>query len=64
MKPFRPGEVVTLREQDYKIVATNHDGKLILSPLLMKEGIADMAMRLQSTIAEPSTVKVEVPKEP
>ena len=64
MKPFRPGEIVTLRGQDYKIAATNFDGKLILHPLLMKESIGDMAMRLQSTVDERSTVRVEAPKEP
>lgn len=63
MKPFRPGEIVELREHKYKIVATNHDGKLILAPIYVREGISDMAMRLQSTVDEKSTVRVETPKE-
>ena len=64
MKPFHPGEVVTLREQKYKIVATNHNGKLILSPISVREDNRDMMMRLQSTVAEPSEIRVEAPKEP
>ncbi len=62
MNPFRPGEIVNLRGQDYKIAATNFDGKLILHPLLMKETATDMMTRLQSTIAEPSKVRVSEPK--
>ena len=60
MKPFRPGEVVTLRGQDYKIAATNFDGKLILHPLLMKESTMDLMTRLQSTVPnEESTLRVK-----
>lgn len=60
MKQFRPGEVVNLRGQDYKIAATNFDGKLILHPLLMKESIMDMAVRLQSTVpGADSTLRVK-----
>ncbi len=60
MKPFRPGEVVSLRGQDYKIAATNFDGKLILHPLLMKESSVDMMTRLQSTVPnEESTLRVK-----
>ncbi len=60
MKPFRPGEIVTLRGQDYKIAATNFDGKLILHPLLMKESSMDMMTRLQSTVPnEESTLRVK-----
>lgn len=57
MKTMRPGQVVTIEGQDYKIVATNFDGKLILSPLLMKESNQDMMMRLQSTVAIDPTAK-------
>lgn len=64
MKPFRPGEIVTLRGQDYKIAATNFDGKLILHPLLMKESTMDLMTRLQSTVDERSTVRVEAPEKP
>ena len=65
MKPFKPGEIVTLREQDFKIVATNYEGKLILHPVLgrQKESIADMTVRLQSTVDEPSEARVEAPKD-
>ena len=60
MKPFRPGEVVNLRGQDYRIAATNFDGKLILHPLLMKESSVDMMTRLQSTVPnEESTLRVK-----
>lgn len=58
MKPLRPGEIVTIRDRQYKIVATNHDGKLILAPADKKESIADMAMRLQSTVDEPSKIRL------
>jgi hypothetical protein len=64
MEPFRPGNIVTLREQKYKIVATNHDGKLILAPIYVREDSRDMMMRLQSTVDEPSKARVEAPKEP
>lgn len=65
MEPFRPGNIVELRGQKYKIVATNFDGKLILAPVyIRKEDDRDMMMRLQSTIAEKSTARVEAPKEP
>ena len=65
MNPFRPGEFVELRGQKYKIAATNYDGKLILHPAsITKESSEDMMMRLQSTVAEPSKVRVEAPKEP
>lgn len=60
MKPFRPGEIVQLRGQDYKIAATNFNGKLILHPILMKESIMDMAVRLQSTVPdEDMTLRVK-----
>ena len=60
MKPFRPGEIVSLRGQDYKIAATNFDGKLILHPLLMKESTMDLMTRLQSTVPnEESTLRVK-----
>ncbi len=60
MKPFRPGEVVQLRGQDYRIAATNFDGKLILHPLLMKESTTDMMVRLQSTVPDAdSTIRVK-----
>ena len=58
MSFFRPGEVVELRGQKYKIAATNFDGKLILHPILMKETAVDMMTRLQSTTSEPSVVRV------
>ena len=65
MNPFRPGEFVELRGQRYKIAATNYDGKLILHPAsITKESSMDMMTRLQSTTPEPSTARVEVPKEP
>ncbi len=50
---FRPGEVVVLKDKSFKVVACNFDGKLLLSPLLMKESNQDMMMRLQSTIPIP-----------
>ena len=62
MKPFKPGEIVELRGQRYKIAATNYDGKLILHPILMKESTMDLMTRLQSTVAEPSTARVEAPE--
>lgn len=60
MKPFRPGEIVELRGQEYKVAATNYEGKLILHPLQMKESAMDMMVRLQSTTNEPTEVRVEV----
>lgn len=60
MTPFRPGEIVILRGQQYKIAATRYDGKLILHPLLMKETAMDMMVRLQSTTGEPTKVRVEL----
>ena len=62
MEPFRPGNIVELRGQQYKIVATNHDGKLILSPIYVPEDNRDMMMRLQSTVEKKSTVRVEKPE--
>ena len=49
MSEFYPGEIVTLKNKDFRIVATNHEGKLILVPSHVKESITDMTMRLQST---------------
>ncbi len=62
MKPLRPGERVWIRDQEYKIVATNHEGKLILAPMGVKESSSDMMMRLQSTVDEPSTARVRAPE--
>jgi hypothetical protein len=60
MKTFRPGEFVTLEGMRYKVMATNFEGKLILSPAHVKESIADMAVRLQSTVPnEESTLRVK-----
>ncbi len=64
MKTFRPGQIVSFEGQEYKIMATNHDGKLILAPRLQKETVTDMMYRLQSTVAEEPTARVEAPKEP
>ena len=58
MSPFRPGEIVELRGQRFKIAATNHDGKLILHPIYMKETAMDMMVRLQSTVDETSVIRV------
>mgnify|MGYP001567906589 CR=1 FL=1 len=49
MHKFRPGQEVTIHEQKFRIAATNHEGKMILVPAAMKEGVGDMMMRLQST---------------
>ena len=60
MKVFRPGEFVTLEGMRYKVMATNFEGKLILSPAHVKESISDMAVRLQSTVPnEESTLRVK-----
>lgn len=61
MIPFRPGNIVELRGQQYKIAATNYDGKLILHPIHVRETAVDMMTRLQSTIDEPSTIRVSAP---
>jgi hypothetical protein len=50
MKIFRPGEIVSIEGQEYKVMATNYDGKLILAPRLQKESATDMMTRLQSTV--------------
>lgn len=62
---FRPGEILELRGQKFKIVATNYEGKLILHPYYekQKESIGDMALRLQSTTSDPSVVRVDVKTE-
>lgn len=62
---LKPGEVVEVRGQRYKIVATNYEGKLILHPFVekQKESDADMMLRLQSTTAKPTGVRVEVKKQ-
>ena len=49
MSKFHPNEIVELKGQQFRIVATNHEGKLILAPAHVKESITDMTMRLQST---------------
>ena len=60
MKPFRPGQIVSLEGQEYKVMATNFDGKLILAPRLQKETAVDMMTRLQSTVPnEESTLRVK-----
>ena len=60
MNPFRPGEIVELRGQKYKIAATNYDGKLILHPAHVAETAVDMMTRLQSTVPNAtSTLRVK-----
>lgn len=53
MSKIKPGEIVTIKGQDFRIAAMNHQGKLILVPIHVKEGISDMVMRLQSTEVKP-----------
>ncbi len=48
-KPVRPGEIVEIRGREYRVMATNHEGKLILNPRLSRESIVEMTYRLQST---------------
>lgn len=61
---FRPGEIVELRGEKFKVVATNYEGKLILHPFYegsrAKESISDMTLRLQSTTSDPTAVRVPV----
>lgn len=57
--PFRPGQEVELRGMKFKIAATNHEGKLILHPIGLKESAVDMMTRLQSTTSDPSSVRAE-----
>ena len=60
MKTFRPGEFVTLKGMRYKVMATNFEGKLILSPAHVRETATDMMTRLQSTVPnEESTLRVK-----
>ena len=60
MKTYRPGQIVNLEGQEYKVMATNFEGKIILMPRLQKESIKDMAIRLQSTVPnEESTLRVK-----
>lgn len=49
---IRPGEVFMIKGNPYKVVAVNNSGKVIASPVFMKEGIEDMALRLQSAPSE------------
>jgi len=49
MSTFRPGEIVELKGQKFRIAAMNFDGKLILHPAHIKESTTDMMVRLQST---------------
>lgn len=59
MKTFRPGQIVSVDGQQYKVMATNYEGKIILTPAHVKESISDMAVRLQSTVPnEESTLRV------
>lgn len=46
---FIPGEVVELKGVEFRVAATNHEGKLILTPVHIKESMTEMMMRLQST---------------
>ena len=64
MKPFRPGETFEARGQKYKVVATNHDGKIIAAPIYVPEDNRDMMMRLQSTVDEPGEARVSAPQTP
>ena len=60
MKTYRPGEFVVLDGQKYKVMATNYDGKIILSPAHVRETATDMMTRLQSTVPnEESTLRVK-----
>jgi len=49
MSKFRPNEIVELKGVRFRIAATNHEGKLILHPAVLKESTMDMMTRLQST---------------
>lgn len=57
MSKFYPGETVEVKGLSFRVAAMNHQGKLILTPVHVKEGMSDMIMRLQST------VPVEPPKQ-
>lgn len=49
---IKPGEVFTLKDQQFRVVAVNNQGKIIATPVYIKEGIEDMALRLQSAPTE------------
>lgn len=60
MALFRPGEIVEIRGQRFKVAATNFEGKLILHPLYHKETAVDMMTRLQSTSLEAGVIRAPV----
>lgn len=49
---FNIGELVEVCGREFRIIAINHDGKMILRPNYLKEGIEDMTLRLQSVSSE------------
>ena len=58
MSKFHPGEIVEVKGLQFRVSAMNYQGKLILTPIHVKENISDMVMRLQSTVAiEPGETK-------
>lgn len=58
---FKPGQVVAIEGAQFQIQAINRDGKMIVRPLHVKEGLEDMMRRLGPTTV---TAESEEPPRP
>ncbi len=50
MENIRPGMLCEVFGRQYKVMATNFEGKIILAPADHRESTVDMMTRLQSTV--------------